>query len=61
VKPDPHIALIEPRTIDEARQQMVAELHHAMFGDVWARPESPAAVWHDLLNRVERARRQFRR
>lgn len=51
---------IDPRTIDEARLQMVAELHRAMFGDVWARPESPSVVWAELLDRVERAAGAFR-
>jgi len=43
---------IDPQTIDEARLSMVAQLHDAMFGDVWARPESPETVWLDLLERV---------
>jgi hypothetical protein len=52
---------IEPTTIDQARLQMCAQLHRAMFGGVWARPESGAAVWAEMLDRIERARRQFQR
>jgi len=33
---------------------MVDELHTALFGDTWARPESPEQVWAMLLDRVER-------
>jgi hypothetical protein len=58
---DDDIELIEPLTIDEARLQMIHALHRAMFGDTWARPESPGAVWADLLNRIARARAQFHR
>jgi hypothetical protein len=52
---------IEPRTIDEARLQMVAMLHEAMWGDVWARPEPPETVWADLLERVRTASQAFHR
>jgi hypothetical protein len=31
---------------------MVEALHVAVFGDTWARPESPAQVWAMLLDRV---------
>jgi len=55
-----HIA-IEPQSIDEARLQMCAQLHHAMYGGVWARPESPAVMWAEMLDRIDRAARQFRR
>lgn len=54
------IDLIVPRTIDEARLQMVRQLHHAVFGDTWARPESPAEVWQMLLAKVADLRRQSR-
>jgi len=57
----PHDDAIEPRTIDEARLVMCAQLHRALYGDVWARPQSPAAVWEEMLDRIERARRQFHR
>lgn len=52
---------IEPAGIDEARLQMCAELHRALYGDVWARPEAPEYVWRDMLDRIERASRAFRR
>lgn len=51
----------EPQSIDEARHQMVADLHRAVYGDVWARPEPPSVVWVELLRRVEAASRAFRR
>lgn len=38
----------EPKPIE-----LVEELHRAVFGDSWARPETPKAVWDDLLARVE--------
>jgi hypothetical protein len=57
----PHADFIEPRTIDEARLQMVAQLHRALYGDVWARPESPAVVWQTMLDRIERAARALGR
>jgi cytochrome c-type biogenesis protein CcmH/NrfG len=53
---DDALPYIDPQTVDEARLQMVAELHRAVFGRVWARPESPAEVWRDLLDRVTRVR-----
>jgi hypothetical protein len=53
--------LAEPRTIDEARQQMVAALHRALYGDSWARPEPPSVVWAELIEAVTVASRQFRR
>ncbi len=58
---DPIDPYAEPRTIDEARQQMVADLHRAVYGDSWARPQSAAQVWAELLERVSMARRQFHR
>lgn len=58
---DSDLLYTEPRTIDEARLVLVAQLHHALYGDVWARPESPEAVWWDMLNRIERAARALRR
>lgn len=39
-------------TIDEARLQMVRALHVAVYGDVWARPQSPKDVWDELLEIV---------
>jgi hypothetical protein len=50
-----------PRTIDEARLQMVHDLHRAVYGDTWARPEPPAVVWAELLDRVRIASGAFRR
>lgn len=44
--------LIEPRSIDEARLQMVHELHRAVFGRTWARADSRSEVWVSLLARV---------
>jgi hypothetical protein len=52
---------IDPQTIDEARFKLCAELHRALYGDVWARPESPAEVWAEMLDRIERAARALRR
>jgi hypothetical protein len=52
---------IEPTTIDEARLQMCAELHRALYGDVWARPQSARDVWVDMLERIDRASRALRR
>lgn len=52
---------IEPQTIDEARLGMVTQLHEALYGDSWPRPESPEAVWRELLEQVERARSAFAR
>jgi hypothetical protein len=40
------------------RLQMVHDLHRALFGDTWARPEPPAEVWRMLLRRVETIRAQ---
>lgn len=37
---------------DSARLEMVHELHTAMYGSSWARPESPKQVWEMLLGRV---------
>jgi hypothetical protein len=53
--------LTEARTIDEARLQMVRDLHRAVYGDVWARPEPPSVVWAELLDRVRIASKAFRR
>jgi hypothetical protein len=52
---------IEPTTIDEARLQMVAQLHRALYGDTWARPMSPEQVWHEMLDRIEHAARALGR
>lgn len=43
-------------SIDEARIQMVHDLHRAVHGDTWARPESPSEVWRELLCHVEATR-----
>jgi hypothetical protein len=37
----------EPAAID-----MVTDLHRAVYGDTWARPESPQQVWEMLLGQV---------
>lgn len=47
--------------VDEARMEMVTDLHRAVYGDTWARPQSPDQVWHELLDRVATAGRCFRR
>lgn len=47
----PEVAVAD---IDEARIEMVHDLHRAVFGATWARPESPAVVWNDLLHKVRR-------
>lgn len=41
----------------EAAQLMAQMLHIAVHGDTWARPESPAEVWLNLLSEVS-GRRQ---
>lgn len=33
-------------------QEMVHDLHRALYGDSWARPESPQQVWSMLLEKV---------
>lgn len=45
---------VEPSTIDEARQQMIHDLHRALYGNSWPQPLSPAEVWDDLLQDVSR-------
>jgi len=57
----PHADTIKPRTIDEARLQMCAQLHRALYGDVWARPQPPAVVWAEMLDRIDRAARALQR
>ena len=47
--------------VDQARVEMVEALHRAVYGETWARPLSPEQVWAELLDRVDRARRQFQR
>jgi hypothetical protein len=37
---------------DRARLEMVEQLHVAVFGSTWARPETPKQVWEMLLARV---------
>lgn len=37
------------------RIEMVHELHTAIYGDSWARPDTPEKVWKMLLERVEDA------
>ena len=39
--------LIEPTPMG-----LVHQLHEAVYGDSWARPETPRAVWGDLLTTV---------
>lgn len=39
-------------TNDQVRLEMAHELHTAVFGDSWARPESPKQVWEMLLEHV---------
>jgi len=43
---------------DEIARLMVQQLHIAVHGDTWARPESPRQVWLQLLREVVTARRQ---
>jgi hypothetical protein len=43
---------VEPSTIDEARQQMIHDLHRVVYGSAWARSIPPAAVWSELLETV---------
>lgn len=44
---------------------MVVDLHCAIYGDTWARPETPAEVWEMLLEEVrtfvEKASGEFKR
>lgn len=47
--------------VDEARMEMVTELHRAVYGDTWARPQPPSVVWAELIEAVSMASRQFRR
>lgn len=49
------------RAVDRARLEMVQALHSALFGETFARPQSPSAVWAEMLDRIDRARRQFQR
>ena len=49
------------RAVDRTRLEMVHALHRALFGEMFARPQSPADVWAEMLERIERARRQFLR
>ena len=44
---EPATRVEEPRPID-----LVHQLHTALHGDSWARPEPPAAVWATLLDEV---------
>jgi len=39
-------------SVNAARIDMVHELHTALYGDSWARGETPKQVWEMLLNRV---------
>ena len=56
---DPEDARIRV-AVDEARMEMVTELHRAMYGETWAQPWSPEEVWHRLLDRIATAGRCFR-
>lgn len=55
------LELMEPQTINEARLQMCAQLHRALYGDVWARPQTPESVWFEMLDRIARAARALQR
>lgn len=37
---------------------LVKQLHEAVYGSTWARPESPQQVWAELLREVRRLARQ---
>jgi hypothetical protein len=39
---------------NRARLDMVHQLHAAIYGNSWARPESPKEVWDALLREVAR-------
>jgi hypothetical protein len=39
-------------TTDEVRLEMVHQLHTAVYGSTWPRPQSPKEVWQMLLDRV---------
>ena len=41
-----------------ARIKMIHELHAALYGDSWARPETPREVWEACLAEVRRLTRQ---
>jgi hypothetical protein len=43
---------------NRARLEMVEQLHVAVFGSTWARPETPKQVWEMLLAKV-RGTREF--
>lgn len=43
---------VEPASIDDARQQMIHDLHRALYGASWARPVPPAQIWFELLHAV---------
>jgi hypothetical protein len=61
---DPLFESRDPRVeaaVNEARMEMVTELHRAMYGDTWAQPRSPQEVWERLLDRIATAGRCFRR
>lgn len=44
------------RVLREAQLEMVHDLHRAVYGDSWARPESAATVWAELLAKVAKLR-----
>ena len=44
---------VEERLNDQ-RVEMVRELHRALYGETWARTESPQHVWESLLDEVRR-------
>ena len=50
---DPTQRYVAPTTIDAARLQMVTDLHIAVHGDTWARPEPASDVWRLLLDIVK--------
>jgi len=39
-------------TINDVRVEMTHELHAALYGSTWARPQAPQHVWEALLAEV---------
>jgi hypothetical protein len=39
-------------TVTEARNQMTHELHAALYGTSWERPQAPQDVWEACLEQV---------
>lgn len=38
--------------------ELCQELHEAVYGEMWARPESPESVWQELLAKVRAMREE---